>query len=1160
MISKKNIIKSALFVIISAFCSVHALTIDTTLTGDGTPGPYTLGWHFIDTSSIVISFIDTAIGNVPPFVYIEEVNGLLFSEPLDSGVILTLHYTTDFYGLKKTYSLYERHIIDIKDTTQQSKRYGPGYKTAFADENITISGFKSIGVSFGNQGQLNMEQALEVRIFGKINENTMLSANLSDQTTSLEGDTREIGEIDRMYVALENPRYNIVAGDQFVSMPYGGLIEGHKKIKGLSAAFTGEKFKAGAYGAISGGKYAVQTIKGQLGFQGPYYLTGKGEADIINPIQGTVKILVDGEKCKEGENKDFVVDYDIGTISFMPTFPIDDNSIIQLYYEYKSFDYQRAFLGTDVGVITPDSALSVKGVVWYETDNKNHPIDLELDNVTINSLKQSGDETPLVPNGRKVHPNDVSTKDAIYRLYKIKNDTIIGDSFYVYTPYNSANPQDNKDFYQVWFAKVSYGSGDYIQFTDTTDTATVDSIQLPLLKLTLNKSDPRGPAYYYIGPGKGDYTALSPAPAPRRTVKGEVTAFYNPRDWLSLSVDFAGEEEDKNLFSEKDDKDNTASASKSNFQLGRKVFDERCLWLSGRHNYSSQRFSREVISPYERRGLWDREYSSDIGNEMHAWQLISGSTLFPGIAADVSYGQYISNTFLLTQRLGYGTLLSPWKHFSFDYSGMLINHLDSSDTERLLRDTVSAIFDYKYLNYGFHLDDEWQKHILEENRGKIGGGLDILIKPMFLTESVYYSQERKGGRSIFLPLEPESKDTGSTFLWKQSIALSPSSIWKFSGSSSYHLQKRLYGDKSEGKQSILLISLSNDIASVKRGFSTHQDYRLSSERASAYVQVPVYVGKGHGTHRYDSTSNKYVYDDRYGDYIIYEREVFNSAGTENTRKSTVHGNWFFKPHSKKIKGIFADISWRGSFMVDEHIRLDSALVAKDEFPKTTWIPGYSSLAGKNDTLISFADISYRQDIDWRPRFTEGLHGNFTVRPFLRKNINHNEDGIEVGTSLEKRWPKWLLKGEGRIHSLNRNYKWGLYNVEMKDRFFGTEQRYFFIPAFSIFTNENVGNAERVEREIISGPYFRIQPGLTLRLIGKGWAELSYTWSHVDISGQIEYPMAQGFETGTSHVIDFMIDINAGEHFTISGNYRGDYNKDHYKKWLHVVSMEVKAFL
>ncbi len=1162
MVIKKNIIKNAVTVILCAYYSLLALSIDTTIVGDGTPGPYPLGRYFVDTSSISVSFVDSALGNVPPFVYVEKVNGLLFSEILDSGVILKLHYTTNFYGLQKTYSLYERHIIDLSDTTRKHKKFDPAYRPSFADENINISGFKSIGVSFGSQGQLNMEQALEVRIFGKINENTELSANLSDQTTSLEGDTREIGEIDRMYVALKNPKYTIVAGDQFVQMPTGGLIDGFKKIKGLSAAFTGEQFQASAYGAISGGKYTVQTIKGQLGFQGPYYLTGQGEADIINPIRGTIKVIVDGNKLKEGEDRDFIVDYDIGTISFMPTFPIDDNSIIQVYYEYKSFDYQRAFLGTDIGVITPDSTLSVKGVVWYETDNMNHPIDLDLDDVTINSLKQSGDETPLVPNGRRIHPNDVSTKDAVYRLYKIMHDTTSGDSFYVYTPYNSANPLDNKDFYQVWFEQVPYGSGDYIRFTDTTDSliiASIDSTQLLLINQTLNKSDPRGPAHYYVGPGKGNYTSLSPAPAPRRTVKGEVTAFYKPRDWLSLSTNIAGEEEDKNLFSNKDDKDNTASASQSTFQVGRKVFDEKCVWLSGMHSFSSRRFSREVLTQYERRGTWDREHSSVLGNEIHAWQVTSGSTIIPKVSADISYGQYISNKDILTQRIGYSTLLAPWKHLSIDYSGMFLNHLDSSDTEKLLRDTVTAIFDYKHLNYSFRFDDEWQKHASEANRGKIGGGLDILVKPISLTESVYYSQERKGGRSIFLPLESESKDTGSIFLWKQGIALSPTSTWKFSGSSSYHLQKREYSDKSEGKQSILLISVSNDIASVKTGFSTHQDYRLSSERASMYVQVPIYLGEGRGTHSYDSTLNEYV-PDRLGDYIIQEREVFNSAGTENIRKSTFQGSWFFKPHSKKIKGILADISWNGSFMIDEHIRLDSALVAKDEFPKSTWVPGYSSLAGKNDTLITFSDIFYRQDMDWRPKFTEGLHGNFNIRPFLRKIRNHDENGVEVGTYLDKRWTKWKLKGEGRIHTLNRSDKWGLYTTEMKDRFFGAEQRYYFVPAFSIFANENIGNAERAEKESTSGPYFRLQPGLSLRLIGKGWAELSYTWSQVNIDGEIEYPMAQGFATGTSHVIDFMIDINAGDHFTISGNYRGDYNEGHYKKWLHVVSMEVKAFL
>lgn len=1163
MVIKINITKHTIFVILGLYSSLFALSIDTTIVGDGTPGPYSLGRYFVDTSSITVSFADTGLGNVPPFVYVEKANGLLFSEPLDSGVILNLSYTTDFYGLQKIYSLFEKRLIDLNDTTLHLRKPDPSYRSPFADEDITLSGFKSVGVSFGSQGRLNLEQALEVRIFGKINENTELSANLSDQTTSLEGDTREIGEIDRMYVALENPKYSIVAGDQFVQMPPGGLIDGNKKIKGLSAAFTGEKLQAAVYGAVSGGKYTVQTIKGRLGFQGPYYLTGEGEADIINPILGTVKVIVDGKKLAEGEDKDFVVEYAIGTITFTPTFPIDDNSIIQVYYEYKSFDYQRAFLGSDVGVISPDSALSVRGAAWYETDNKRHPIELDLDDITVNSLKKSGDKAPLVPNGRRVHPNDVSTKDAVYRLYKIKNDTVSLDSFYVYTPFNSANPLDNKDFYQVWFDKVSYGSGDYIQFTDTTDPliiVSIDSTQLLLLNQTLNKSDPRGPAYYYVGPGKGNYTSLSPAPAPRRTVKGEVTALYNPQDWFSLSVDFAGEEEDKNLFSKRDDKDNTASASQSAFRIGRNVFDQRCLWLSGRHSFSSKRFSREVLTQYERRGTWDREHSPVSGNEIHAWQVTSGSTILPKVSADISYGQYISNREILTQRIGYSTLLSPWKHLSVDYSGMFLNHLDSSDTERLLRDTVSAMFDFKHLNYGFRIDDEWQQHASEANRGKIGSGLDILVKPISLTESVYYSQERKGGRTIFLPLESASRDTGSVFLWKQGITLSPISTWKFSGSSSYHLQKRSYGSSpEESKQSMLLVSVSNDIASVKSGFSTHQDYRLSSERASMYVQVPVYLGEGRGTHSYDTSLNEYI-PDRLGDYIIQEREVFNSAGTENIRKTAFQGNWFFKPHSKKIKGILSDISWNGSFLIDEHIRRDSALVARDDFPVTTWIPGYSSLAGKNDTLITFSDIFYRQDIDWRPRFTKGLHGNFSIRPFLRKVRNLDETGIEISTLLDKKWEKWKIKGEGRIHTLNRRNKWGLYTTEMKDRFFGAEQRYYIVSAFSVFANETVGSAERFERERHSGPYFRVQPGLSLRLIGKGWAELSYTWSYVNIDGQIEYPMAQGFAKGTSHVIDFLIDINAGDHFTISGNYRGDYNEGNYKKWLHVVSMEVKAFL
>ncbi len=1157
VINKKNI---TILCILGLSAVVSALTIDTTLTGNGSPGPYPLGWHFVDTSSLVVSYIDTTKGSIPPFIYIEKANGLLFSEPVDSGVVLSVHYTTDFLGLKKTYSLYERRFIDLKDSAIQAQPFsGPG-TSPFSNESITISGYKSVGVSFGSQGQLNMEQALEVRIFGKINENTELSANLSDQGTTLEGDTREIGEIDRMYVALENPRYAIVVGDQYVSLPYGGLIEGHKKIKGLSAAYTGTRFRTKVSGAISGGKYAVQTIMGQLGFQGPYYLTGNGEADLITPISRTVKVIVDGKELREGEHKDYVVDYEIGTINFMPTFPINDNSIIQVSYEYKAFDYQRTFLGTDMGVSTPDSSLLLQGALWYETDNKEHPIDLELTHEIIDSLKQSGDTTPLILNGREIHPNDVASHDAIYRLYKL-DSTNTGTAvkyYYVYNPYNSDTPEDNKGFYHVWFNQVPQGSGDYILFTDLTNTSAIDSVQLSLLKSTTNKSDPRGTAYYYRGPGMGNYTALSPASAPRRTIKGEFSARYTPRDWLSLFVDVAGEEEDRNLFSDKDDKDNTAAAAKSFFTLGKEQYDERSVWLKGSYAFSSKRFSREIISSYERRNTWDRQGHSVLGNEINVWHANSGATIRKDISALLSYGQYFSNDSLLTHRFGYGARIAPWKHVDLLYSGMFIKHFDSPDTDEVTRDSVSALFDFTRFNYGIRIDDEWRKGIYTENSGKIGGGFDFHFKPVSLTESIYFAQERKGGRSIFLPQDPASTDTGSTFLWSQAIRHSPRAGWTFSGTSSYHLQKRSPRKTIEEKKSVLLITAANDVASVKTGISTHLGYRLSSERASAYVQIPVYVGEGLGTHKYDPVLNEYIeVQHGHGDYNMKEREVFNSAGRENVRKSTIDGNWFFKPQGRKIKGILADLSWRGTFIIDEHIRLDSALVAQDNFPKTTWIPGYSSLAKEHDSLITYSDIFYRQDIDWRPAAVKGLHGNIFARPFLRKVRNYSEQGIEWGTRFDKKWTKWHVAAEGKMHTLNRKEKYRTDTTEIIDRFISLQERYYFIPSFSIFAHESIGKADKGR---ITGPYYRLQPGLTLRLAGKGWAEVSYTWSRVAIDTRIEYPMAQGFETGTTHVVDCIIDIGVGDHFSIGGNYRGDFNKNMYEKWIHVVSMEVKAYL
>ncbi len=1138
---------------------LSALSIDTTIIGNGTPGPYPLGWHFVDTASIGVSYVDTTKGIVPPYAYVEKTNGLLFSQPIDSGTILSVHYETYFTGLQKNYSLYERTYLDLRDSTITQRSNEKKLPSVFREENLDISGYKSVGVSFGSQGQMNLEQALEVSIFGKIRDNITLSANLSDQGTSLEGDTREIGEIDRMFVSLDHPRYSITAGDQYVSLFDQGLLQGQKKIKGLSALYRGAKLTTGAYGAISGGKYTVQNIRGRLGFQGPYYLTGQGEADIINPIRGTIKVLVDGKELSEGEQADYIVDYDIASIRFMPTFPISDNSFIQVSYEYKAFDYQRVFLGSQVGFANQDSTFLTKGILWYEADNKEHPIELDFDEVTLQSLKASGDSTPLIPNGRLIHPNDVYTKNAQYRLYKKAFEISVVDTFFVYTPYNSANPQDNKGYYHVWFNQVLAGTGDYVEFTldNVSLLSLLDSTQIARLDTANYRNDPRGPVYIYLGPGRGNYSCLSSAPAPKRLIGGEVQTRFQPREWLSLSVDVAGEEEDKNLFSDRDDDDNTASATRSTFSLGNNITDRKSLWILGEHLFSSKRFSRELLSAFDRKTLWNREFTPTLGRQLNLWKVSGGGTFIPGFSVQGRYGQFILQDSLLTQRIAYGSSFSPGNKLSLVYQGQFIQHFDSLDVDRYRSDKVEAQINAKHLSYNVKMLDEWQRRLNGVNSGNIGGGLDVKFNPLSLIQSLFYSQYRKGGNSIFLPSAAESRDTGDILIWKQELNHSPVTGWTVSGTSTFQqLRKKNLANKYN-RTKVLLVNLKNEVNSAKTGFSTHQQYRLNSERASSYERIYQYVGRGLGTHSYIDSLGDFRPDPQQGTHIATEKEIFNSDGTINVRKSTIEGSWYFKPQSEKITGMLAEVSWQGTFFIDEHIKLDSATLAKDAIPSNTWIPGYSSLTDKNDSLVSFADISYKQDITWRPKLVKEMLVNFNIRPFLRRIRRYNEGGYTYTGTIKKGWKKWKIGVDGSVNLLKRLDKFSEDSTTIRDRVITLKQRFFIIPALSLFTHETIGGSERGKDH---GPYYRLQPGMTFRLPGKGWAELSYTWSQVDISGQIEYPMAQGFLSGTSQVIDCIIDIAVGDHFSINGNYRGDYNPKVNKKMQHLVSLEVKAFL
>ena len=539
-------------------------------------------------------------------------------------------------------------------------------------------------MSIGSFGQINLEQGLDVTIGGEIRPGTEINAHLTDQGTSLDGATREISEFDMIYIALTDPRFGAVAGDQYINWPISGIFRGQKKIKGLSASYSPHNFSVGAFGALSGGFFTTETWRGQNGVQGPYTLTGKGEPGFITPIGGTVGVKVNGKKLEEGEDKDFTVDYDLGSITFTPKVMIKNEDLIRAEYEYKLFDFQRSLVGASAGFSTPDSIFSVKGALWSEADNRNHSIDISLSDSDKIALRNSGDSPPFGLTNRKVNKNDVSSDDALYPLYVIVKDSS-GAQYFKHKRYDPSRPDSTNGFYYLWFTDFGEGNGEYV----ITDSIVHREI-----------------VYEYRGPGKGSFSPRAKLPSPQRVTAGEIAADLRLK-YLTAKVDVAGRDLDKNLFSPLDDQDNRGSSVLFSFLAGKKSIDSRSLWLTGNYQYSSKNFGYEIVEAFDRDEKWDDSALVEQNSMRQLWESGIGVTPVSGLSTEFGYGQNRSDSHMVTDKF---SNISRWllgKQLSLDYNGTLFRHFEALKGWSR-KEHVKLSYASNNTSSGLIYRDEWQ--------------------------------------------------------------------------------------------------------------------------------------------------------------------------------------------------------------------------------------------------------------------------------------------------------------------------------------------------------------------------------------------------------------------------------------------------------------------
>ena len=289
-------------------------------------------------------------GGVPILVKkIQAIEGILILPNTDPNFPIVISYDYLTNGLPLSVGPTWRSLpeLNLESIEILSKKERPYSGNSDSESNIYSSGsiFRQLSVS--PLGGSDFTGGLQMQLNGKLTKNMMVSGILTDQDLPIQpdGTTRELEELDQVYLMVTHPNYSVDAGDIIYEEKINNSNNINRKLVGLKNHYkVGQWSGSGVY-AGSKGNYTTLEMKGRDGNQGPYQLTGSnGNRDII-VLSGTEKVWVDGIQLIRGQNHDYTIDYSLGEIRFTPKVLIHADSDLFIEYQYSDFEYQKGFSG-----------------------------------------------------------------------------------------------------------------------------------------------------------------------------------------------------------------------------------------------------------------------------------------------------------------------------------------------------------------------------------------------------------------------------------------------------------------------------------------------------------------------------------------------------------------------------------------------------------------------------------------------------------------------------------------------------------------------------------------------------------------------------------------------------------------------------------------------
>jgi len=343
MSSKRGLYTSLVFILYcKVLCQVTS-TVDTIYHAD-TTNTFQLNNRFIIKSSLVIQGDGKLI--LPDKV--QSIEGKLSLQ--DTVKVHRLIVSYDFLSSGLPVSIgpkwkslpnlnlasFEKKDADLPGTVSSLQKKSNVFSSGSMYRQLTVSPLGGSDFTGGLQIQLN----------GALSNNMNISGVLTDQDLPIqpEGTTRELDELDQVYLTVTHPNYRVDAGD-IIFKPDDKYYNINRKLIGLKNNFNINQWSGTSVYAGSKGNFRSLEIKGRDGDQGPYHLTGKdGNRDIV-VLSGTEKVWADGTELVRGKNHDYTIDYSLAEIVFTPRVLIHIDTDLLFEYQYSDFEYQKEFTG-----------------------------------------------------------------------------------------------------------------------------------------------------------------------------------------------------------------------------------------------------------------------------------------------------------------------------------------------------------------------------------------------------------------------------------------------------------------------------------------------------------------------------------------------------------------------------------------------------------------------------------------------------------------------------------------------------------------------------------------------------------------------------------------------------------------------------------------------